>query len=136
MMLIMSNAFHRGQVIRSYKIKRSVPKLTTSKTLAVISSDTVANSCPSALAETAVTGRRWARYTFTNSMPTSCFFQSFKTPSTDVVIKNSVLINAIWSVFWSSRIANSVLCHDGKVNSISVHEGLVVLVCLRDMFEV
>lgn len=37
------------------------PKLTTSKTFAVMSSETVANSWPSALAETATMGVRWAR---------------------------------------------------------------------------
>ena len=67
-------------------------------------------------------------------MPDSCFFHSLRWPSTDVVIRKSVL-GTINKRTGACENTKEVLCDNTKVDYISVHETLVVLVCVRQVLQ-
>jgi len=93
----------------------------TSNTLALPSSDTLANNCPSALADTPVTGRKMGLGNASrNSIPNSCFFHSLRWPSTEVVIKKSVLSAGVHKYTSSYMSSGRVLCNHAKVDSIAI----------------
>lgn len=68
-----------------------LPKLTTSNTLMDLSFDTEHKSVPTWFVLRHWMFPRWQRKCFTNSIPSSCFFQNLTWPSTLPVTTKSVL---------------------------------------------
>ena len=76
---------------KSSLIMLIISKLMTSKTLSDLSKDIVHNKVPSKLSVMSIKSDKWVRKCFTNSIPSSCFFQNLTWPSVLPVIIKSVL---------------------------------------------